>query len=174
MWYTISNTMVYNIVFMFCLFLMRKVSSQFKSNYELVFCAVILSLTFSIQDGCLLFLGRSKFVVLGYYLYFMIFASIACVFLTALLPILETFTTSSIIPFSLNQECLNSFESAIIQETSSTYFYEYLVNDIKTKRGITLFALYVDLRRFMILCDEKNRLEKQRDQDIIFNANKEL
>jgi hypothetical protein len=54
----------------------------------------------------------------------------------------------------------------MIQETSSKYFYDYLYRDLKDKRGITLFALYSDLRRFMILCDEKQHQQfNQREQE---------
>lgn len=92
---------------------------------------------------------------MGWYQYFIVAALIACLCLTSLQPLVQTYSTSNIIPFSLNQECLANFESAMIQETSSKYFYDYLYRDLKDKRGITLFALYSDLRRFMILCDEK-------------------
>ena len=67
--------------------------------------------------------------------------------------------TSQIIPFSLTQDCLDDFESAIIQELSNQYFYEYLCMDLCDAQGITLFALYADLRRFMILCDEEAKIE---------------
>lgn len=121
---------------------------------------LILAFAFGFNDAAMLFLDSTNFVILGYFIYVYILASLMCLVFSALEPISETYETSLIIPFSLNQECLTNFESAVIQETSSQYFFDYLSKDLKTKRGVTLFALYADLRRFMILCDEKHRLEQ--------------
>jgi hypothetical protein len=42
------------------------------------------------------------YVVMGYFLYVNLLASVTCLYLTALGPIRNTYKTSSIIPFSLN------------------------------------------------------------------------
>jgi hypothetical protein len=49
----------------------------------------------------------------------------------------------------------------MIQEISSRYFYNFLFKDLKEERGIVLFALYADLRRFMVLCDDKEVLKQE-------------
>jgi len=74
----------------------------------------VLVLAFGIEIASLLYLDETMYVVMGYYLYINIIASVTCLYLTALGPIMNTYKTSNIIPFSLNQECLNNFESAII------------------------------------------------------------
>lgn len=158
--WSMYNTLVQNLLFFMCLFLVRKVSLQFRAGKELQVVCLILAITFNFNDAALLFMNTTNFVVLGYFIYIYLFASLMCLYFTALEPIADSYETSQIIPFSLNQECLTNFESAVIQETSSQYFFDYLSKDLKSKRGVTLFALYADLRRFMILCDEKHRLEQ--------------
>ena len=49
----------------------------------------------------------------------------------------------------------------MIQGTSSRYFFNFLVQDLKDERGIVLFALYSDLRRFMVLCDDKQTSKEE-------------
>lgn len=141
------------------MFIIRNIEQVFASTKELFLVAVIISFSFGFEIFSLIYLSDTTFVVLGWFLYVPVVASLCCLWLTSVDPILKTYETSTIIPFSLNQECLNNFESAIIQETSSRYFYDFLCYDLKDRRGITLFALYVDLRRFMILCDDKHRLQ---------------
>jgi hypothetical protein len=140
-------------------FLIRNIEQVFASTRELTAVALLVSLSFGIELASLLYLSNTAWVVLGWFLYVPLACSCACLWLTSIDPILKTYETSTIIPFSLNQECLNNFESAIIQETSSRYFYDFLSYDLKDRRGLTLFALYVDLRRFMILCDDKHQLQ---------------
>lgn len=146
-----------NVLLFLCLFAIRNVSPIFNATKEVRQVVTMITFSFAFQLACILFLDKTVFVVMGYFVYIILLACIVCLYLTALRPIAQTYETSNIIPFSLNQECLNNFESAIIQETSSRYFYDYLVNDLKEKRGLVLFALYTDLRRFMILCDDKHR-----------------
>lgn len=81
--------------------------------------------------------------------------------MTALEPLARTYEPSSIIPFSLNKECITNVESAMIQEISSKFFYNFLYKDLKEERGIVLYALYADLRRFMVLCDDKLTSNKE-------------
>lgn len=81
--------------------------------------------------------------------------SLSMLFLTAWDPIMKTYRQNKIIPFSLNLECLTSVESAMIQQIPSNFFYEYLFYDLEDQNGITLYALYADLRRFMVLSDKK-------------------
>lgn len=155
---TISYCMI-NILLYLGLFAIRNVAKIFSARKELQYVVAIISIAFGLEFASLLYLSKTQFVVLGYFMYIPITASIVCLCLTSLIPIRKTYHTSAIIPFSLNMECLNNFESAIIQETSSRYFYDFLRYDMKDKRGLTLFALYVDLRRFMILCDDKHRIQ---------------
>lgn len=55
----------------------------------------------------------------------------------------------------------------MIQDISSRFFYNYLYKDLKEERGIVLYALYADLRRFMVLCDDKETTK----QELILLAN---
>ena len=113
------STFCQNILFFMCLFLVRNVSLQFRAGRELYVVCLILAFTFGFNDAALLFLSTTTFVILGYFVYVYILASLMCLIITALEPIAESYETSQIIPFSLNQECLTNFESAVIQETSS-------------------------------------------------------
>ena len=49
----------------------------------------------------------------------------------------------------------------MIQETSSKFFYNYLTQDLKDERGVILFALYSDVRRFMVMCDNKDTSKEE-------------
>jgi hypothetical protein len=110
----IFSFMTINVLFYLCLFMIRKVSPMFSASREIRQVVILLSLMNTISLACLLYSDQSIFVVLGYFLYIPITASIICLYLTSLRPIAQTYETSRIIPFSLNSECLNNFESAII------------------------------------------------------------
>jgi hypothetical protein len=57
--------------------------------------------------------------------------------------------------------------------TSASYFYNFLVHELKVEASLTLFALYADLRRYLVLCSdgapENDRRELARNiyQDFI-------
>ena len=93
--------------------------------------------------------------------------SMALLYLTSLQPILKTYKPSKIIPFSLNTECLLDVESAMIQPISSRFFYDYLKIDIEDNVGLTFFAMYADIRRFLGLCDKMSRFRTSELQDQI-------
>jgi len=62
----------------------------------------------------ILFLGDSLFVILGILEYLQIALCIGLLYITAIEPLLATFQPSSLIPFSLNKECITNVESAMI------------------------------------------------------------
>jgi hypothetical protein len=144
-----------NSVFISLIFLLREVDDTFNITNELRM-VVLFSIVCEQTYLCfLLFFGETMFVILGWVVYLQIALCMGLMYWTAVEPLLATYKPSSIIPFSLNKECISNVESAMIQETSSRYFFNFLVQDLKDERGIVLFALYSDLRRFMVLCDDK-------------------
>ena len=78
-------------------------------------------------------------------------------YITGYVPIRESYKPNKIIPFPLNETTIASVESAIQQPISSKYFYDFLVKDLKDEKGLSLFALYTDLRRYLITCDDKDK-----------------
>jgi hypothetical protein len=100
--YEIIISTIYNLIFVLCLWLLRKVHSTFSAVNEICWVVVIFAFAYAFQSACLLFLSDTLFVVMGYYEYVILVASMVCLYLTALDPIAETYETSSIIPFSLN------------------------------------------------------------------------
>jgi hypothetical protein len=64
--------------------------------------------------GFLLFTGDSLFVILGWVVYLQIALCVGLMYWTAVQPLLATYKPSSIIPFSLNKECISNVESAMI------------------------------------------------------------
>jgi len=52
----------------------------------------------------------------------------------------------------MNSEVIQNLESAIIMPTSSKFFYNFLQSELADENGLTLFALYTDLRRYLALC----------------------
>jgi hypothetical protein len=93
----------------------------------------------------------------------MMVLSLSLLYLSAWEPIMRTYKQSKILPFSLSLECLNSVESAMIQPIPSQYFYQYLLHDIEDMEGVTLYALYADLRKFMVLCDRQEDSESLKE-----------
>lgn len=63
-------------------------------------------------------------------------------------PVYKSYQPNPIIPFPLNQDCIESLESAMMMPASSQMFYEF-INDLGDVQGITLIALYADLRLYM-------------------------
>lgn len=144
-----------NVLLYVMIFLLREVDDTFNITKELRW-VVGISCFFQIAYTCsILFFDDSLFVILGYCEYFQVIVCLSVLYLTALEPLSRSYKPSSIIPFSLNKECISNVESAMIQEISSKFFFNYLYNDLKDERGIVLYALYADLRRFMVLCDDK-------------------
>ena len=150
-----------NSVFITLIFLLREVDDTFNITNELRM-VVLFSIVCEQTYLCfLLFFGGTMFVIMGWVVYLQIALCMGLMYWTAVEPLLATYKPSSIIPFSLNKECISNVESAMIQETSSRYFFNFLVQDLKDERGIVLFALYSDLRRFMVLCDDKQTSKEE-------------
>ena len=144
-----------NILLFLCVFLLREIDDTFNITKELRWVIVISSVCFTADTTVTLFFGDSLFVILGFCQYLPVMVCFGLLYLTALEPLSLTYHPSSIIPFSMNKECISNVESAMIQEVSSKFFYNFLWKDLKEERGIVLYALYADLRRFMVLCDDK-------------------
>ena len=150
-----------NSVFITLIFVLREVDDTFNITNELRM-VVLFSVVCEQAYLCfLLFFGETMFVIMGWVVYLQIALCVGLMYWTAVEPLLATYKPSSIIPFSLNKECISNVESAMIQETSSRYFYNFLVQDLKDERGVVLFALYSDLRRFMVLCDDKHTSKEE-------------
>ena len=146
---------------MTAIFMLREIDGAFNITKELRM-VVILSVVFEqAYLGFLLFFGDSLFVILGIIEYLQIALCIGLMYYTAIQPLLATYKPSSIIPFSLNKECIANVESAMIQETSSKFFYNFLTEDLKDERGVILFALYSDLRRFMVILDSPDTSKEE-------------
>jgi len=93
---------IINVVLFICLFIIRNVSSVFSARQELKQVVAVLVVAFGVEIASLLYLDETMYVVMGYFLYVNLLASVTCLYLTALGPIRNTYKTSSIIPFSLN------------------------------------------------------------------------
>jgi hypothetical protein len=119
-----------NTLLISCIFILRKVDDMFSALQEFKWICFIMIFCSTFDLTCLLFFDKTLFVVLGYYQYVNLIGLLICLYLTAITGILQTLETSSIIPFSMTLDCLDEFESAIIQDTSSEYFYEYLYQDL--------------------------------------------
>lgn len=65
-------------------FIIRKVDATFSAVIEFKIVTAILFITFAFTQASLLFLSETLFVILGYFEYIMIFASIACLYITAI------------------------------------------------------------------------------------------
>ena len=160
LYFTISQ-LFRNLILFSCVFLLREIDDTFNITRELRWVIGISTVCFTTYTAMILFWGHSLFVILGFVQYLWVIVCLSLLYLTAIEPLLRTYHPSSIIPFSLNKECIANVESAMIQEISSRYFYNFLYKDLKEERGIVLYALYADLRRFMVLCDDKEATKKE-------------
>jgi hypothetical protein len=145
--------MLHNVLFFVMLFVIRDVDDKFSIASELRKVCIISTFCLTFYTFSDLFLDTTLFVIMGWSQYLLAVMSLSLLYFTAWTPISETYKQSEIIPFSLNLECLTNVESAMIQEIPSKFFYDYIVYDLNEFKGITLYAVYADLRRFMALCD---------------------
>jgi hypothetical protein len=155
MYYFCWSQLFRNIILFTAVFMLREIDDTFNITKELRWVIGISTVCFTTYTAIILFWGHSLFVILGFCQYLWVIVCLSLLYLTALEPLSRTYLPSSIIPFSLNKECIANVESAMIQEISSKFFFNFLHKDLKEERGIVLFALYADLRRFMVLCDDK-------------------
>jgi hypothetical protein len=97
----------------------------------------------------------------------MLVRGLACLWITAIKPIKQSFSPNSIIPFPLNEECIKSLEMALLMPTSANYFYNYLENFCVDKEALIYFGLYADIRTYIRLFEDgehETLLRKHADQ----------
>ena len=104
--------------------------------------------------SCIIYAYDTWFVVLGFLQYIDVTVCLSLLYLTSIRPIQKSYKPNQIIPFPLNQDCIESLESAMMMPASSQMFYEF-INDLGDIRGITLIALYADLRLYMNMCSDQ-------------------
>lgn len=114
---------------------------------------MILYLSDMLYIGSLLFLYDTVYVVLGFCQYIQVACCLALLYLTAFSKIRKSFKPNPIIPFPLTQESIESLESALLMPTSCQTFYDF-INDLGDLQGVTLMALYADIRVFKNLVSE--------------------
>jgi hypothetical protein len=116
--------------------------------------------------GSLMFLYDTMFVILGFLQYIEVILCLSLLYLTAIKPIYKSYQPNRIIPFPLSQDLINELETALMMPTSSQTFYEF-INDLGDIRGITLMALYADLRLFLNMVSDQAPDEELREQAMV-------
>ena len=134
--------------FFFCTFMLRNIHDEFSINTEIRAMTTLLFITDTLYISCLIFFYDTYFVVLGFCEYFTVTLCLSLLYITAIKPVRLSYKPNPIVPFPLNQDCIESLESAMMMPDSSQKFYEF-INDLGDVRGITLIALYADLRIYM-------------------------
>lgn len=109
--------------------------------------SIILYVTDTLYFGSLLYFWDTTFVVLGFCQYFQVICCLSLLYLTAFKKIRKSYEPNPIIPFPLTHETIESLESALMMPTSCQTFYEF-ISDLGDAQGITLMALYADIRVF--------------------------
>ena len=138
------------IAFFICIFIMRNIKDEFSINSELRSMTTMLFISDFFYIASLIFINNTNFVSLGGCQYIELFLCISLLSITAIIPIKKSYEPNNIIPFPLNQDLIAHLESAMIMPVSSKMFYDFL-NDLGDIKGMTLIALYADLRRYMVL-----------------------
>ena len=113
----------------------------------------ILFVTDFMYIASIILLYNTTFVVLGFIQYIQVALNLSLLYITAIRPINKSYKPNPIIPFPLNQDCIEQLESAMMMPASSQMFYDF-INDLGDIRGITLIALYADLRLYMNLVND--------------------
>lgn len=94
--------------------------------------------------------------------YLFIFRGLFFLWITAVEPLRATYTSNAIIPFPINEECIKTFEMAMMMPTSANYFYEYLetlCGQERNKDALVYFGLYADIKSYMRMIEEKEEGE---------------
>ena len=133
-------------VFFACIFWLRHIHDEFNVNEELRRVSLTLFICDAFYFTSLMFLYNTPFVVLGFVQYFQIANSLILLQFTAR-NIRRSYEPNSIIPFPLTLESVQQLESALMMPTSCQIFYDF-INDLGDVKGITLIAMYADLRVF--------------------------
>lgn len=82
--YAIGSNFIHNFIFFGSIFVLRKVDSTFNAIKEFYISAFILYFAFGLNLVSLLFLSQTPFVVMGYYQYIVVFASISLLYLSSI------------------------------------------------------------------------------------------
>lgn len=113
LYFTISQLFL-NLILFSCVFLLREIDNTFNITRELRWVIGISTVCNTTYTAMILFWGHSLFVILGFVQYLLVIVCLSLLYLTAIEPLLRTYHPSSIIPFSLNKECIANVESAMI------------------------------------------------------------
>ena len=140
-------------LFFLCSFWLRHIKDDFNINKEIRIMTTILFASDFMYITSMILLYNTTFVVLGFIQYIQVALCLALLFITAIRPIQKSYKPNPIIPFPLNQDCIEQLESAMMMPASSQMFYDF-INDLGDIRGITLIALYADLRLYMNLVND--------------------
>jgi hypothetical protein len=160
MWFILFEG-IFNVIFIYCLYLLRHIEDQFNINRELkTLLWVKLPVDF-LYAGTLIFFYDSTFIVLGFGEYFQIAFCLILLYITAIKPVRRTYEQNSIVPFPINDELISNLESAMLMSSSSKYFHEYIEEELDDMKALSLFSLYVDLRIFYNLLGDPNTKYRQ-------------
>ena len=140
-------------LFFLCTFWLRNIKDEFSINTEIRVMTTILFVSDFLYISSIILLYNTVFVVLGFIQYIEVMTCLSLLYVTAIRPILKSYKPNPIIPFPLNQDCIEQLESAMMMPASSQMFYEF-INDLGDIRGITLMALYADLRLYMNMVND--------------------
>jgi Regulator of G protein signaling domain len=58
--------------------------------------------------------------------YLLVLRGLVMLYVTGIEPLRASYTQNAIIPFPINEECIKTFEMAMMMPTSANFFYEYL------------------------------------------------
>ena len=149
----VNYEFIFCVLFFLCSFWLRHIKDDFNINTEIRLMTTILFATDFMYITSIILLYNTTFVVLGFIQYIQVALNLSLLYITAIRPIQKSYKPNPIIPFPLNQDCIEQLESAMMMPASSQMFYEF-INDLGDIRGITLIALYADLRLYMNLVND--------------------
>mmetsp|Transcript_33121 Transcript_33121/g.32248 ORF Transcript_33121/g.32248 Transcript_33121/m.32248 type:complete len:170 (+) Transcript_33121:659-1168(+) len=146
--------MIIQIAFIFIIYVQRMIQEQFSMSLELKLILGTVYMFNFVYYFFILYAPDNKFVTTNAVDYLSVACGLICLYITAVIPLRQSYSPNTIIPFPLNEECIKSLEMALLMNTSANYFYCYLENYCMDKDALLYFGLYADLRSLMRMCEE--------------------
>lgn len=147
---------IINVFLLLSVFALRHVQEEFAMNFEVKWVTAAWYISGFIFFLTTLCYPDSPFVTGEYVQYLFIIRGLICLVVTGILPIKQTYSPNSIIPFPINEECIKTLEMALLLPTSANFFYDYLENYCLDKDALLYFGMYADLRTYIRMCEERS------------------
>ena len=89
------------------------------------------------------------------YAYVSVFLLLLIIIYSGIVFVSDSYKPNELVPYPTSEDCILSFDLAIITPTTMKFFYDYLENSDQFKEGLIIYSLHADIRIYMKMLDEK-------------------